>query len=447
MKELDLWKVAYIKLSRSGGSKTPSFDMITIDGTTLARLKALRDKVISGEYKVGVTHKGVYIPKANGKMRPLGIPPFDDRTVQEVVRTILQIIYEPIFSTHSHGFRPGRGCHTALRHIRAGSALFTWAIEGDILGFFDNIDRVLMELLGRKIKDPRFLALVHSLLKTIIREQGKLELVSSIGSPAAIISPLLSNILLHEFDLYMEKSIQEYNRGKYRRAKPEYSRAYHKYGVKAARQVGQSHSDPNYRRMHYVRYADDFVVTIIGPKKEAVEIKQKCAQFLERLKLTLSEEKTLITNPKSDPIRFLGYLIGKAAFKVNIYNRRYGDKIKVRRMTSGSILLKPDSEKVKKRLFDKGFCQRNGHPIANFKYLNNTQYGTIIQVGYILRGLANYYKLANNYRQMIIRLNYIIKFSIAKMFAAKYRMKSVAKIFAKGGYNLSRPIKSRRPKR
>lgn len=399
MKELDLWKVAYIKLSRSAGSNTPSFDMITIDGTTLARLKALRDKVISGEYKVGVT-KRVYIPKANGKMRPLGIPPFDDRTVQEVVRTILQIIYEPIFSTHSHGFRPGRGCHTALRHIRAGSAGFTWAIEGDIKGFFDNIDRVLMELLGRKIKDPRFLGLVHSLLKTIIREEAKLEQVSSIGSPP--ISPLLSNILLHEFDLYMEKSIQEYNRGKYRRANPLYSRAYHKY-VKAARQVGQSHSDPNYRRMHYVRYADDFVVTIIGPKKEAVEIKQKCAQFLESLKLTLSEEKTLITNPKSDPIRFLGYLIGKAAFKVNIYYRRYGDKIKVRRMTSGSILLKPDSEKVKKRLFDKGFCQRNGHPIANLKYLNNTQYGTIIQVGYILRGLANYYKLANNYRQMIIR--------------------------------------------
>lgn len=266
-----------------------------------------------------------------------------------------------------------------------------------------------MELLGRKIQDPRFLGLVHSLLKTIIREEGKLELVSSIGSQGAIISPLLSNILLHEFDLYMEKSIQEYNRGKHRRAaNPEYSRVYHKYGVKAAaaRQIGQSDSmDPNYRRMHYVRYADDFLVTIIGPKKEAVEIKQKCAQFLERFKLTLSEEKTLITNPKSDPIRFLGYQIGKAAFKVNIYYRRYGDKIrKVRRMTTGgSIFLKPDSEKVKKRLFDKGFCQRNGHPIANFKYLNNTQYGTIIQVGYILRGLANYYKLANNYRQMIIR--------------------------------------------
>lgn len=98
--------------------------MKTIDGTTIEKLKRTRDKIMSGEYKTGIT-KRVYIPKTNGKLRPLGIPAFEDRLVQEVLRTILQVIYEPIFSNHSHGFRPGRGCHTALRQIRSGSPGFT----------------------------------------------------------------------------------------------------------------------------------------------------------------------------------------------------------------------------------------------------------------------------------------------------------------------------------
>ena len=172
-----------------------------------------------------------------------------------------------------------------------------------------------------------------------------------------------------------------------------------------ARRIGQSYPmDPEYRRMHYVRYADDFIITIIGSKSEALEAKLRCTQFLQGLNLTLNEEKTLITNPSTEAICFLGYLIQKAAPTNNVYSREYGGrKRRVIRRTTGSIYFKVDTEKVKKRLFEKGFCQRDGYPIANFKYLSNTQHGTIVQVGYILRGLANYYKLANNSRQMIIR--------------------------------------------
>lgn len=156
--------------------------------------------------------------------------------------------------------------------------------------------------------------------------------------------------------------------------------------------------------MNYVRYADDFVITIIGSKTDAVEVKKKCTRCLQQLLLNLHSEKTLITNPKDRAVRFLGYLIQKTAPKVKSYQRVYAGKLrKVFRNTTGSIFFKADNSKVIKRLNEKGFCNKNGYPIANFKYLSNTQYGAILQTAYIMRGLANYYKLANNSRQMISR--------------------------------------------
>jgi retron-type reverse transcriptase len=435
------------------------------------------------------TNKKVYIPKAHGKFIPLacapgapcapgsppsglwpighrqgwakanqgGIPAFYDRIVQEAVRTILQIIYEPIFSNHSHGFRPGRNCHSALRHIRKGSKGFSWAIKGDIKGFFDTIDHsVLLNILNKKIKDPRFISIINALLKVKVQEEGlysyknhnsefcrknsefgrnnsdfcrknsdfcrnntsKSKRKSTRKSTStrasgelrtqaqgSIISPLLSNIFLHEFDLFMEDYINEFNKGNARKTNPEYKhrRAYRKYGAKAASKVGYSDfRDKNYRRMNYVRYVDEFLITIIGTKREALAIKQKCTAFLSQLNLTFSDEKTLMTNPKDRPVSFLGYVIQNAPSKVSVYYKKYNGVLRcVLGKLPGGIYLKADSTQVTQRLHEKGFCQKSGHPIANFKYLNNTQHATILQMVYILRGLANYYKLANNSRQMI----------------------------------------------
>lgn len=220
LNETDLWTAAYVKLSRSKGSNTASFDRATIDEITLEKLIALKEELTEGNYEFGTTNR-LYIPKANGKLRPLGIPPLKERIIQEVVRTILEVIYEPIFSNHSHGFRLGRSCHTALRHVLHKSNGYAWAIEGNIQGLYDNIDpNILLTMLNKKIKEPRFVSLIYKMLKTNIKEGSKAT-ISHIGSPqGSILTPLLSNIMLHEFDTYMEEYIVRYNRGKIRRINP-----------------------------------------------------------------------------------------------------------------------------------------------------------------------------------------------------------------------------------
>ena len=450
LNEADLWTFAYLKLSPSKGSNTGSFDRATIDGTTTEKLISLKEELTGGNYEFG-TKKRLYIPKANGNMRPLGLPPFKDRIIQEVVRTILEVIYEPIFSNHSHGFRPGRSCHTALRHVVQKSTGFTWAIEGNIAGFYDNIDhKILLTLINKKIKDPRFVSLIYKMLKTKVQEEGSKSksqaTISLIGSPqGSKLKPLLSNIMLHELDKYMEEYIVWYNRGQNRRINPEYERLLTKFGAQAARSVPYfKNFDPSYRRMHYVRYADDFIITIIGPKNEATEIKNHCEDYLSQLNLTLSVENN--TNPRMEAIPFLGYLIQKSPKQKYSYSRMYGDRLnRVSVIRGGQVYLKADLKKVRKRLFEKGFCMKNGFPIPNFAYLSETQDGSLKKVYYILRGLASYYKLARNYRDFMSRINYILRYSTAKMFAAKFRLSSIAKVFAKAGKDLSRPINKPKP--
>lgn len=243
----------------------------------------------------------------------------------------------------------------------------------------------------------------------------------------------------------MEGYIVEYNKGKTRKVNPEHHRLHQRAGIKAARQVSyHKYNDPGYRRMHYVRYADDFIITIIGPRSEAVDIKDKCTEFIAKLKLTLSPEKTLITHIKENPVPFLGYLIQLSPKQKYSYFRRYAGKLrKVSAIRGSHIYLKPDIQKIKKRLANHGFCKKNGLPIPNFTFLSETQYGTIIKASRVLRGIANYYKLARNYRDFVSQINYIIRYSVAKLFAAKYRLGSIAKVFAIAGKDLKSPLNSK----
>nr|YP_009710020.1 hypothetical protein [Coleochaete scutata]QFU80125.1 hypothetical protein [Coleochaete scutata] len=474
LKDMDLWIASYKKLARSPGSMTPSIDQLTIDGTSLESLTALRDSVLNQSFVFGVT-KRVMIPKlsprrfetpsAPGKkeLRPLGIPSFQDRLVQEVFRSILEVIYEPIFSNHSHGFRPNRSQHTALRHIRAQFTGFTWCVEGDISKFFDSMDhQVMIKLMSKKISDRKFLYFISKMLKTKVMVQdpkhGNSKVITNfVGSPqGSIISPILSNIMLHEFDKFIEDYIGKYNKGALflgkkqvlctsKKRNNEYDKLCRKGGAKLARTV--KYADPfdvKFKRMGYVRFADDFIISIDGPRNDAVMIKNDCAKFLaEHLKLTLNEDKTLISR-HTDRIGFLSYIICKSVAKPYEYKRRYhGIEKTVKVLRGNRVYLKADLKKVITRLSQKGYCDGGGSPLPNFAHLQEPQGTAIQKVSWILNGLASYYHLAENKRHFVSRINYILRFSLAKLFAAKFKLRSMAKVFAIAGKDLSIPIKTK----
>jgi group II intron reverse transcriptase/maturase len=321
----ELYLEAYGKIYRNKGAMTPATTPETVDGMSLPTIQpiilALRDE----KYRWSPA-KRVYIEKKNStKKRPLGMPTWSDKVLQEVMRKILNAYYEPQFSEHSHGFRPDRGCHTALREIFYQWPGTNWFIEGDISQCFDKLDHeILVSTLQEKIHDGRFIHLVKNLLEVGYLEDWKFQTTLS-GSPqGGIISPLLANVYLDKLDKYVEeKLIPAYTRGEKRAANAEYNKlncqAYylHRKGRKeeakakkkeAQRMPTQDTHDPNFRRLRYVRYADDFLLGFIGPKEEAEEIKQKIGLFLqEQLKLELSETKTLITHARTEAAKFLGY--------------------------------------------------------------------------------------------------------------------------------------------
>ena len=443
----DFYLNAYAKLARKEGNMTHGTDEATIDGFGTTKIKQLISLIRSERYNPKPVRR-VYIPKKNGKLRPLGIPSFDDKLIQEIIRQILEAIYEPQFSDNSHGFRPYRSCHTALQQIRNTGSGTSWIIEGDIKGYFDNIDHdILIKLLSKRIKDGRFLHLIRKFLKCGIMEEGKIR-DSITGAPqGGVASPILSNIYLHELDNYLEKVIQRETKGIRRKENKEYRKLSYrrlcqiKTGkIKEAnksRQVlrkmpGYDITDPDFRRMRYVRYADDFLVLIIGPKKMAIRIKAELKQFLStELNIELSEEKTLITNPLTEKCRFLGYDITKGNDYTQVAKGENGYK---RRSINGVIQLRVPAEIIRQKT--KQFS-RNGKPIHKSGRMNAPIERIIKQYNSEIRGLYNFYCMAANVSKQLYKYQYYHYYSLVKTIACKFKL-SLKQTFRKYGVSVSR---------
>src|SRR5277367_1970650 len=320
----DLYLLAYGNIYPNKGAMTPGASGETADGMSEAKIGQIIELMRCERYRFAPVRR-VLIPKKNGKLRPLGLPSWSGKLVGEVVRLLLEAYYEPQFSGRSHGFRKGRGCHTALREIQDTWTGTVWFIEGDISDCFGSIDHeILLGILAGKIRDNRFLRLIRNMLKAGYLEDWEYHDTLSGTPQGGVVSPILSNIYLHKLDEFVEQElIPQYTRGTRRVTNPDYSRV--GGSLRRARRDGdraqardlerfqrslpsKDPEDPGFRRLRYIRYADDHILGFIGPKAEAEQVKARIAEFLrETLRLELNDSKTLITHARTQRARFLGY--------------------------------------------------------------------------------------------------------------------------------------------
>jgi group II intron reverse transcriptase/maturase len=421
-----LYLEAYTRIYKNDGAMTKGTTEETVDGMSLRKINRIIEELRYERYQWTPVRR-VHIPKKDGKTRPLGIPSWSDKLLQAVMQSILEAYYEPQFSPLSYGFRPGLGCHTALRQIQLTWKGTKWFIEGDIRGCFDNIKHdVLLNILREKIQDNRFLLLIDKLLKAGYMENWKYNATYSGTPQGGIVSPILSNIYLDKLDKYVEETlIPEYNKGETRKVNPVYERIHRR--IQRGRKAGnfdrvkeQSkllrtipygvENDPGYRRLRYIRYADDFILGFVGPKKEAEEIKEKLRTFLaETLRLEMSESKTLITHAQTERARFLGYELVSQHNDSRITNNR--------RTVNGAIGLRVPTAVIESKCAK---YMKNGKPIHRPEMLRDSDFTIVSNYQSEFRGIVQYYQLALNV-SWFNKLRWVMESSLLRTLANRHK--------------------------
>lgn len=422
----ELYLTAYAKLYPNSGAMTKGSTDETVDGMSIQRIDKIIELIREEKYQWQPVRRE-YIPKKDGKRRPLGIPTWGDKLLQEVMRMILEAYYEPQFSEHSHGFRPNKGCHTALQEIKIWKGT-RWFIEGDISKYFDTIDHnVLLDILSRNIHDGRFIRLVSNMLKAGYIEDWKFNQTISGTPQGGVISPLLANIYLNEFDNWIDefmtpkdtKGERHKPNSDYRKLTDEIRKSKNIGDIKTAHQLvvkrreipSVDTHDENYRRFRYVRYADDFLIGFTGSKAEAEEIKVEMKEFLmEKLNLTLSVGKTLITNASSQSAKFLGYEI--KAQRANDYIDPLG-----RRGANGAIALFVPANVIEETCRS---YMRHGKVTHKNNLLKDDDFTIVQTYQQEYRGLVQYYILAQNL-SWFSKLYWYMETSLLKTLACKHR--------------------------
>ncbi len=447
----DIYYLAYQKLYSNKGASTKGIDNDTADGFGKKYVDSLIKELSDGTYTPKPVRRE-YIKKKNGKMRPLGIPSFRDKLLQEVIRNFLEAIYEPTFSDFSHGFRPKRSCHTALEQAKLYFRGAKWFIEGDIKGCFDDIDHdKLIEILQRKIKDSRFINVIRSFLKAGYMEDWKYHQTYSGCPQGGILSPILANIYLNELDNEISKIKQAFDKPATRKITPEHSSLSAKLfkrrkklknatGEQRTALLSEIHDlEEQYRKtpskmqddkkVSYVRYADDFLIAVNGSKEDCVRLKEQLAKFLfDEYKLTLSKDKTLITH-SSERVRFLGYDISVRRNQEYMTDSR-GRKA---RHLNNTVALSVPFEKIEKHMFEKGFVRQTEakkfRPLHKKGWLYLPDAEIVERYNAEIRGIVNYYYLASNLYKLQY-FAYLMEYSCLATLAGKHNS-TIKKIVAK----------------
>jgi group II intron reverse transcriptase/maturase len=446
-----VWHEAYANIYANDGAITKGVDFVTLDGFSEERVNSIIQRLREGSYRFQPVRR-VQIPKKNGKKRPLGISSGDDKLVQEVVRMILERIYEPVFENSSHGFRPGRSPHTALLQIGEQWCAIKWLVDMDIRDYFNTIPHnLLMSLLTKKIEDKRFLHLIQAMLDAGYLEDWTYHATYSGVPQGSIVSPILANVVLHELDLFMKALKKRFDKGKHRRKNPKYAvyneqirRLRKKWDtLKGKEENAQALQDikreiqrvdrlrksipsrdpfdGGYKRLSYCRYADDFCIGIIGSHADAEHIRQEVKHFIEvSLQLTIAEEKSHIRRSKEGGM-FLGYWI-KTYSGDRIIKVKCGPRHTTRKSVSERLQLHVPPEKPQQFCISKkygNYDMMKAMHKQEFAQLSDAE----IMLAYNgeLRGLANYYALAVGVKAKLSKLAYIQRVSLLKTLANKHK--------------------------
>jgi len=428
---------AWVRVRSNSGSLTPALNNETLDGIDLSWFQKTANIMRNGIFQFSPSRRA-YISRPDGRKRPLTILSPKDKIVQEAMCFLLMLVFESDFSKNSHGWVTGRGCHTALNQIKMQFAQDNWFIEGDIDQQFPSINhQVLVNLLETKINDQAFIDLIYKYLKVGYGESSNKLIKMRLGmSQGGVLSPILANIYMTPFDKWIENHfIPKYTKGKRKKANPAYTKMI-RSGKVTDHSIHSLYShDRNYIRLHYVRYADDFIMGLNGPKVYCEQIVEECRIFLfEQLKLTLNVEKTKITHSQLDSAKFLGYRVYKT--KLSKMKISYNSKGKLTRRTTNTVLDGPVDQIVEK-LKQRGYTNKKGAPTRNGRFINHPLYDIVEHYKMVERGILQYYKLANNYGRVAARIHYIVKYSCALTIASKMKLITLRRVFNKYGKSLN----------
>jgi RNA-directed DNA polymerase len=442
-----LWLKAYTNIYANKGAITPGVNRNTLDGFSDERVTNIIQLLEENRYHFHPS-KRVYIPKANGKLRPLGLPTGDAKLIQEVVRMLLERIYEPVFSDWSHGFRPKRSCHTALQEVLDKWGGIKWILEIDIEGFFNNIDHeIMIKLLEEKIDDWRFIKIIRRMLQAGYIEDWKYHQTYSGTPQGGVVSPILANIYLHALDSKIAEMIETFNIGKRRQWNPAYKRLQGRIWWIRKKIARETHPetiadlkgrakelseqlrkmpsidpfDPQYKRLRYLRYADDFLLGMTGSRQEAVGVMAEVTEYLEReLHLTVSKEKSDIRHSKEGVI-FLGYEVRSYTSDKIIKIKVNGTHTKKRTVCEKMDVYVPEAKLEK-------FCKSKGY--GHYQSARSQRRAGLLSLSDLeivstynaeFRGLANYYALAYDAKQKLSRLQFIWEGSLLRTLADKHK--------------------------
>jgi len=444
----DLYYVAYKNLYANSGASTKGVDNDTADGFSEEKINKIISVLTNETYQPKPVRR-TYIQKSNGKMRPLGIPTFTDKLIQEALRMVLEAVFEPVFLNCSHGFRPNRSCHTALKDLKHQFHGTRWFVEGDIKGCFDNIDHhKLVEVICGKVKDARLLKLIWKLLKAGYLDDWQYYGTHSGTPQGGIISPLFANIYLNELDKFVFQLAKHFDKPVERISTPEYgvivrqrrnlsvkikateeperSALIREYKVLTAKLLKTPFKSQTDKKIKYIRYADDFLIGVNGGRDDCVWIKSQLSKFIaEELKMELSVEKTLITH-SNEYARFLGYDV-RVRRNNNTIKHGAAHNTKKRTLNNMTELVIPLNDKIMRFLFDKQIIEQRPsgeiRPIHRKALLRCTDLEIVSTYNAELRGICNYYSMASNFCKLNY-FGYLMEYSCLKTLAAKHKCSS-----------------------